>query len=98
MELARGDTSQHSSYDSVPLASRTLSRSNLLKFRTVWLYFGCGQDRIRGFRVTPELKLELQRIADDEQRALSQVCEMLLYEGVVPCKIECHIAALRRGG
>jgi hypothetical protein len=34
------------------------------------------------FRVPPELKHELQRIADDEQRALSQVCEMFLYEGV----------------
>ena len=26
------------------------------------------------FRVAPELKRELQRIADDEQRVLSQVC------------------------
>jgi hypothetical protein len=34
------------------------------------------------FRVAPELKRELQSIADDEQRALSQVCEMLLYEGL----------------
>ena len=34
------------------------------------------------FRVAPELKRELQNIADDEQRALSQVCEMLLNEGV----------------
>jgi mRNA-degrading endonuclease RelE of RelBE toxin-antitoxin system len=34
------------------------------------------------FRVAPELKRELQRMADDDQRALSQVCEMLLYEGV----------------
>ena len=34
------------------------------------------------FRVAPELKRELQRIANDEQRALSQVCEMFLYEGV----------------
>ena len=34
------------------------------------------------FRVAPELKRELESIADDEQRALSQVCEMLLYEGV----------------
>jgi hypothetical protein len=34
------------------------------------------------FRVAPELKRELQRISDDEQRAVSQVCEMLLYEGV----------------
>jgi hypothetical protein len=34
------------------------------------------------FRVAPELKRELQRIAGDEQRALSQICEMFLYEGV----------------
>jgi len=40
------------------------------------------------FRVAPELKRELQRIADDEQRPLSQVCEMLLYEGVDACKKE----------
>ena len=40
------------------------------------------------FRVAPELKRELQRIADDEQRALSQVCEMLLYEGVEAYKQE----------
>ena len=40
------------------------------------------------FRVVPELKRELQRIADDEQRALSQVCEMLLYEGVEASKKE----------
>jgi hypothetical protein len=33
------------------------------------------------FRVAPELKYQLQRIADDEQRVLSQVCEMILYEG-----------------
>jgi hypothetical protein len=40
------------------------------------------------FRVAPELKRELQRIADDEQRAVSQVCEMLLYEGVDSYKEE----------
>jgi hypothetical protein len=40
------------------------------------------------FRVAPELKRELQRIADDEQRALSQVCEMLLHEGVEAYKKE----------
>lgn len=40
------------------------------------------------FRVAPDLKRELQRIADDEQRALSQVCEMLLYDGVEACKKE----------
>jgi predicted transcriptional regulator len=40
------------------------------------------------FRVAPELKRELQRIADDEHRALSQVCEMLLYEGIEASKKE----------
>jgi hypothetical protein len=35
-----------------------------------------------GFRIAPELKRELQRIANDEQRTLSQVCEIFLYEGV----------------
>jgi len=40
------------------------------------------------FRVSPELKRELQRLADDDQRALSQVCEMLLYEGVEAYKKE----------
>ncbi len=42
------------------------------------------------FRVAPELKRELQRLADDEQRALSQVCEMLLHEGVEAYKKEGH--------
>jgi hypothetical protein len=40
------------------------------------------------FRIAPELKRELQHISDDEQRALSQVCEMLLYEGVEAYKKE----------
>lgn len=40
------------------------------------------------FRVAPGLKRELQRISDDEQRALSQVCEMLLYEGIEAYKKE----------
>jgi hypothetical protein len=34
------------------------------------------------FRVNPERKRDIQRIADDEQRNISQICEMLLYEGV----------------
>lgn len=40
------------------------------------------------FRVAPDLKRELQRMADDEQRPLSQVCEMLLYEGIEAYKKE----------
>jgi hypothetical protein len=34
------------------------------------------------FRVNSDLKREIQRIAEDEQRNISQICEMLLYEGV----------------
>jgi hypothetical protein len=34
------------------------------------------------FRVNPTLKRDIQQMADDEQRNLSQICEMLLYEGV----------------
>jgi hypothetical protein len=40
------------------------------------------------FRVAPELKRELQRLAGDEQRPLSQVCEMLMYEGIEAYKKE----------
>jgi len=40
------------------------------------------------FRINPELKRDIQRIADDEQRNVSQICEMLLYEGVESYKKE----------
>jgi hypothetical protein len=47
------------------------------------IYISCvTKTEFIAFRVAPELKRELQRIADDEQRDLSQVCEMFLYEGV----------------
>jgi|GEM_PF-1167107 predicted transcriptional regulator len=49
---------------------------------------GVAKTEFIAFRVAPELKRELQRIADDEQRALSQVCEMFLYEGVEGSKKE----------
>jgi len=40
------------------------------------------------FRVSPELKRDIQRIVDDEQRNISQICEMLLHEGVEAYKKE----------
>ncbi len=40
------------------------------------------------FRVKPELKRDINRIADDEQRNISQICEMLLHEGVEAYKKE----------
>ena len=33
-------------------------------------------------RVNSDLKREIQQIADDEQRNISQICEMFLHEGV----------------
>lgn len=40
------------------------------------------------FRVDPALRRDIQRIAADEQRTITQVCEMLLYEGVEAYKKE----------
>ena len=40
------------------------------------------------FRVDPALRRDVQRIADEEQRTITQVCEMLLYEGVEAYKKE----------
>lgn len=40
------------------------------------------------FRVSPELKNEIQEIADSEARSISQVCELLLSEGVQVYKKE----------
>jgi hypothetical protein len=34
------------------------------------------------FRVSPDLKREIQEIADSEARSISQVCELLLIEGI----------------
>ena len=36
----------------------------------------------------PALRRDVQRIADEEQRTITQVCEMLLYEGVEAYKKE----------
>jgi hypothetical protein len=38
--------------------------------------------------VDPALRRDIQRIADEEQRTLTQVCEMLLNEGVEAYKKE----------
>jgi hypothetical protein len=40
------------------------------------------------FRVSPDLKNEIQAIADSEARSVSQVCELLLSEGVQAYKKE----------
>jgi hypothetical protein len=40
------------------------------------------------FRVQPELKQAIQEIADREARSVSQICELLLSEGVQVYKRE----------
>jgi hypothetical protein len=40
------------------------------------------------FRVSPDLKNDIQGIADSEARSISQVCELLLSEGVQVYKKE----------
>lgn len=41
-----------------------------------------------GFRLLPELKNELERIAAREERSISQICEVLLRGGVEAYKKE----------
>jgi predicted transcriptional regulator len=40
------------------------------------------------FRINPELKRQLEEIADEEQRSISQVCELFLAGAVEDCKKE----------
>ena len=40
------------------------------------------------FRVSPDLKSEIQGIANSEARSISQICELLLSEGVHAYKKE----------
>jgi len=40
------------------------------------------------FRLTPELKTEIEQIADSEERSISQVCELFLRGGVEAYKKE----------
>ena len=40
------------------------------------------------FRVDTDLRREIQKIAAEEQRTLTQICEMILYEGIEAYKKE----------
>jgi len=44
--------------------------------------------RLIEFRVDQSLRQDIERIAEDEQRTITQVCEMLLHEGVEAYKKE----------
>jgi predicted transcriptional regulator len=41
-----------------------------------------------GIRIPPELKKDLEAIADAEERSVSQICELMLRRGVVNFKKE----------
>jgi hypothetical protein len=41
-----------------------------------------GKSAFLGFRVNPELRKQLEQIAQREERSISQVCEVLLRGGV----------------
>ena len=49
---------------------------------------GVAKTEFLAFRVKPELKRDIEQIADDEQRNISQICELLLREGVEAYKKE----------
>lgn len=40
------------------------------------------------FRVDPALRREVERMAEEEQRTITQICELLLYEGIEAYKKE----------
>jgi hypothetical protein len=60
----------------------------LLKVQVRRYISGVARTGFLVFRVDPELRRDIQRIADEEQRTLTQVCEMLLNEGVEAYKKE----------
>jgi hypothetical protein len=47
-----------------------------------------GKTGFLGFRLTPELKSELEKVASREERSISQICEILLRIGVDAYKKE----------
>jgi hypothetical protein len=53
----------------------------LMIFRSYSRYVATKKDFV-AFRVSPLLKDEIQKIADAEARSVSQICELLLSEGV----------------
>lgn len=56
--------------------------------RSAIFVFVSPEKRFLAFRVGPELKDEIQEIADSEARSVSQICELLLIEGVEAYKKE----------
>ena len=49
---------------------------------------GVAKKDFLAFRINPELKRQLEEIADEEQRSISQICELFLAGAVEDCKKE----------
>ena len=59
-----------------------------LGFRPGYILLVATKKDFLAFRVSPDLKSEIQEIADSEVRSISQICELLLSEGVEVYKKE----------
>jgi len=59
-----------------------------LRFGHGYSLFVTTKKGFLAFRVSPDLKNEIQGIANSEARSISQVCELLLTEGVHTYKKE----------
>ena len=57
-------------------------------FRHRYILLVAAKKDFLAFRVSPDLKSQIQEIADNEARSISQVCELLLSEGVEAYKKE----------
>jgi hypothetical protein len=66
----------------------TQYRFALLKIRSRSYISEVARTGFLVFRVDPALRRDIQRIADEEQRTITQICEMLLHEGVEAYKKE----------
>ena len=70
-----------------------VAKSNLIYWlsRGFWRGYSLVVTTKKGFlafRVSPDLKNEIQEIASSEARSISQICELLLSEGVQAYKKE----------
>ena len=59
-------------------------------YRVIARVYICGvvKKEFLAFRLIPDLKKEIEEIADREQRSVSQICELLLRGGVDAYKKE----------
>ena len=67
---------------SITCNTQRQDRFALLKIRSQRYIAKVARTGFLVFRVDPTLRRDIQRIADEEQRTITQVCEMFLREGI----------------